>query len=59
MFFQAPADAVSVLPAFAVPLIAGGDVFSGFSPSATTAVGADTALAEPSEFDAVTETRIR
>ena len=23
MFFQAPADAVSVLPAFAVPLIAG------------------------------------
>ena len=50
---------MSVLPAFAVPLITGSDVFSGFSPATITADGADTALAEPSELDAVTETRMR
>jgi hypothetical protein len=47
---------VTVSPCLTVPVIVGGDVFTG-RPSLITAVGAETALAEPSEFEAVTDTR--
>jgi hypothetical protein len=52
-----PEVAESVSPSLGVPETVGRDVFSGL-PSETTAVGAEVALAEPSELLAVTETRI-
>src|SRR5689334_1951526 len=53
---QVPDVAVKVSPSMAVPEIVGGDVFSGL-PSPMTGVGAEVALAEPSELVAVTKTR--
>ena len=53
---QVPDVAVTVSPCLTVPTIVGGDVFTG-APSVTTALGPETAFADPSEFDAVTETR--
>ena len=56
---QLPFSAVSCWPAFAVPLIVGLAVFlGGFPAAATTAVGAERAVADPSAFFAVTSTRI-
>src|SRR6266536_5209265 len=51
-----PEVAVIVAPCLIVPTIVGGDVLTG-APLPTTAVGDETAFAEPSEFEAVTETR--
>jgi hypothetical protein len=57
LLFQEPAVAVSVCPTCAVPEIVGTAVFSGARPLSTTAVAPEVALAEPSEFVAVTVTR--
>ena len=53
-----PGDAVSVWPCCAVPDTVGGDVFAGaVALAATTAVWAESAVALPAEFEAVTWTR--
>jgi len=50
---------VSALPVWVVPEIVGGAVLAGGEGScaATTGLGAETAVAEPPEFVAVTATR--
>jgi hypothetical protein len=53
-----PVVAVSVEPNLAVPEIAGSAVFSGADVETTTAVGAESAEAEPCELLAVTRRRI-
>ena len=53
-----PRSAVSSWPACAKPLIVGDAVFAGATgAAATTAVCAELALLEPTEFDPVTATR--
>ena len=59
MFAHVPGDAVRVWPSLAVPAIVGAAEFCGLNASATTSVGPETAVAEPSWFLAVTATRIR
>jgi len=54
---QVPGDAVSVRPSCVVPATEGAAVFDGACPE-TTAVCADSAVAEPAPFVAVTATRI-
>jgi hypothetical protein len=55
-----PLFAVRVCPTWGVPDTVGGVVLRGRAGAAcTTAVGFDVALAEPSEFAAVTRTRKR
>ena len=57
---QVPLLAVSVCPTCGVPDTVGGAVFRGLAGAAcTTAVAFEVALAEPSEFAAVTRTRSR
>ena len=57
---QVPLFAVSVCPTCGVPDTVGGTVFRGRAGAGwTTAVAFDVALAEPSEFAAVTRTRKR
>ena len=51
-----PDVAVTVSPCLTVPTIVGADVLTG-APSLTTALGPETAFADPSELEAVTETR--
>src|SRR5262245_23932508 len=51
-----PDVAITVSPCFADPWITGSAVFTG-APLETTALGPETAFAEPSAFVAVTETR--
>jgi hypothetical protein len=53
---QVPAVAVKVCPSMGVPEMVGRDVFSGL-PSETIALGAEVAVAEPSELVAITVTR--
>jgi hypothetical protein len=53
-----PGPAVSVMPAWAVPVIVGRDVFVGGDGRAlTVSVGADVAVLEPPVLEAVTATR--
>src|SRR5262245_40030417 len=54
---QVPVLALSTWPSCAVPDTTGGDTFAGGAAGTTTPVAADTALAEPPAFDAVTTTR--
>ena len=55
---QLPGEAESVCPSCAVPEIVGGEVFTGADGGpATTPVAADTLVAEPPLFVAVTATR--
>src|SRR5918994_5266436 len=57
---QAPVFAVRVWPTCGVPLMVGGAVSRGRAGAACTiAVAFDVAVADPSEFDAVTRTRSR
>src|SRR5512132_308969 len=56
---QLPGSAVKVCPSTGVPEIVGGDVFTGAaSAPVTVAVAAEVAVLEPTEFVAVTVTRI-
>ena len=54
-----PGSAVCVAPTTGEPEIDGGTRFRGLAEPWTTAVGLDTAVSEPSAFEAVTRTRIR
>ena len=49
-----PDVALTVEPCVTLPVIVGGDVFTG-APSLTAPLGAETAFAEPSELEAVTD----
>ena len=55
---QVPGAAERTCPACAVPLIVGNELFAGATgAAATTAVCAELALLEPTEFDPATATR--
>jgi hypothetical protein len=53
---QLPGDAVSVCPSCALPVIVGGDTFTGAA-AVTTAVAAELAVLAPALLLAVTATR--